>query len=207
MAKRKTKKQQKQNSKIYVKKYASMRGRSAPEYFLFGFAIAFALLFSFLSLMISQQMSTDIRLAELPDSNTRFKNHINNFVKGYPIEDMSPFIAREDKQVAAYLVAIAKKESNWGRFAPQKDGQMCYNYWGYRGSENPTESGFSCFDSPQQAVNVVGKRIDELIAQKIDTPQEMVVWKCGSTGCVHRDRGAAKWIWDVNSIYKEIAFR
>jgi hypothetical protein len=116
---------------------------------------------------------------------------------------MAPYIANQDKDVAAYLVAIAKKESNWGKHSPKKEGQDCFNYWGYRGQENPTDSGYSCFNTPRQAVNVVGERIGELLAQNIDTPREMVVWKCGSDCSVFDPESVAKWIQDVDWYYRK----
>lgn len=129
---------------------------------------------------------------------------IRNMVQDYPIREMAPFIARKNDKVAAYLVAIAKKESDWGRFSPKKDGQECYNYWGFRGIHNLTEDGYSCFSSPAQAVNIVGKRLGALIAKKIDTPREMVLWKCGNDHSSRRTASAAKWIQDVGMYYKQM---
>lgn len=124
--------------------------------------------------------------------------------KGYPIEEMAPFIAGKNKKVAAFLVAIAKKESNWGVHSPKKQGKNCFNYWGYRGPENPTASGYSCFSSPRQAVNVVGKRINSLVSQKVDTPREMVMWKCGDACTRSGARGEAKWVRDVGFYYDKV---
>ena len=119
-------------------------------------------------------------------------------------EEMASHIARKDKKTAAFLVAIAKKESNWGIYSPEKNGKSCYNYWGYRGPENPTSSGYSCFSSPRHAVNVVGKRIKNLVAQKVDTPREMVMWKCGDACTRSGARGEAKWVRDVGFYYKKV---
>jgi hypothetical protein len=127
-------------------------------------------------------------------------------VAGYPIEVMVPHIVGRDRKVAAYLIAIAKKESSWGKHTPKKDGQECWNLWGYRGSENPTASGYSCFDSPEHAVRVVGDRIEKLIEQKIDTPTRMVVWKCGRDCEAAGGQAAAdKWISDVAHIYGKLS--
>jgi hypothetical protein len=95
-------------------------------------------------------------------------------------------------------LGIAKKESNWGKFSPQKDGQTCYNYWGYLGDYNQTDSGYSCFDSPDQAVAVVGGRIDEFISQGFDTSKELAVWKCGWDEECQKTPAAKKWIVDVD---------
>jgi hypothetical protein len=191
--------------KIYrKKKNLPMRGISVPESFLFGLFISSALLFSFLSWQSANQISTSFSTADTSRGNQVFQKKINKLVDGYPIKKMTPYISHKNKKVASFLVAIAKKESNWGKHSPKKNGKECFNYWGYRGPENPTASGYSCFDSPQHAVNVVGGRIGKLVDDKIDTPKKMVMWKCGSTSCARSDRGAAKWIWDVGYYYKKV---
>jgi hypothetical protein len=201
MAKNKTKKAKKAKN---TPKNTAMRGTSAPECFLLGLIISGAILFSFLSLQSAKNISTSFSMADTSKGRAVFQKKINGLVSGYPIEKMSPYISHKNKKVASFLIAIAKKESNWGKLSPKKNGRECFNYWGYRGPESPTASGYSCFDSPQHAVNVVGGRIADLVKDKIDTPKEMVMWKCGSTSCASRDRGAAKWIWDVGVYYKKI---
>ena len=125
-------------------------------------------------------------------------------VSGHPMTAMVPEIAQKDKAVAAFLIGIAKKESDWGTHSPEKDGRDCYNYWGYKGGYNVTDSGYSCFDSPAQAVDVVGARIHDLIAAHIDTPARMVVWKCGNAACLGFDQGdVQKWISDVSVYYDQ----
>lgn len=136
---------------------------------------------------------------------SKMERKISKMVAGQPIAEMTPYIAQKEKEVAAYLVAIAKKESNWGKFAPKKDNENCYNYWGYRGDYNQTNAGYSCFDSPQQAVNVVGKRIGDLVDKKIDTPRKMVlVWKCGWDCSGHDPDSVIKWANDVDYYYKKV---
>jgi len=123
---------------------------------------------------------------------------------GYPMSAMAKPLAEEESETASFLIAIAKKESDWGLHAPKKDGRDCFNYWGYRGTYNETDSGYSCFDSPEQAVSVVGGRIAELIGKDIDTPAKMVVWKCGSA-CKEDDPvSVAKWISDVDAYYRRV---
>lgn len=124
-----------------------------------------------------------------------------NILSGYPMEEMVPALARQNKDVAAFLIGIAKKESNWGVHTPKKDGRECYNFWGFKGGYKLTPDGYSCFDSPEQAVDMVGARIQDLIAKKIDTPARMVVWKCGSTCKGHDPVAVAKWISDVSIYY------
>jgi hypothetical protein len=136
---------------------------------------------------------------------TEMEVKISQMVSGHPIREMAPFIAEKDKDVAAYLVAIAKKESNWGKFSPKKGNKNCYNYWGYRGTYNQTKSGYSCFDSPQQAVDVVGKRISDLVDKEVDTPKGMALaWKCGWDCSGHDPASVTKWVSDVSYYYKKV---
>ena len=126
---------------------------------------------------------------------------IAGLVKGYPISEMVPYISQRDPKVAHFLVAIAKKESDWGNHTPKKDGKECFNFWGYRGPENPTDSGYSCFESPSEAIAVVGDRIKKLVDSHIDTPEKMVVWKCGGSCAATGGMIAArKWISDVSAL-------
>ena len=133
---------------------------------------------------------------------SNFSEKYYNLVVGHPIEEMLPYIAKCDSETAIFLIAIAKKESDWGEHSPKKEGKNCYNYWGYRGTYNQTDSGYSCFDSPEQAIEVVGRRIGELLAKNIDTPQKMVVWKCGSSCAGHDPASVRKWISDV-ALYRD----
>lgn len=138
--------------------------------------------------------------------NSELKMKISGLVKGYPIEAMVPYIARKDKKVAAFLVSIAKKESNWGKRVPVLNGKDCYNYWGYRGAgEKMGSGGHTCFDNPKEAVRIVSQRLDELMKQsKADSPRKMVVWKCGYSCMGHSDYSVNKWIRDVDYYYKKI---
>jgi hypothetical protein len=204
MGKIKKEMKKKRANKKKAKIPKNMRGTSAPEYFLFGFLIISALLISSASLQSAWKIPTSFSTVDYSEGRIELERKIQSLTKGYPIEEMSPYISRKNRRVASFLVAIAKKESNWGRHAPENDGKQCYNYWGYRGPENPTPSGYSCFSSPKQAVDVVGGRIKKLVAEKIDTPREMIIWKCGGTNCSRYDHGAAKWIWDVDYYYKKI---
>jgi hypothetical protein len=127
-----------------------------------------------------------------------FKQEILHYIKGKPMEDMAPYIAKQPRTVAAFIVGIAMKESKFGVYAPHDaNGNDCHNYWGYRGPENTTASGYSCFTSPEHAVQVVGKKINKLVAQGISNPTEMISWKCGSTCAGHGTENVRKWIADV----------
>lgn len=139
------------------------------------------------------------------DFSHDLEGRIRSMVSEYPIQEMAPYISKQNRIVAAFLVAIAKKESNWGKFSPQKEGRNCYNYWGYRGTYNQTDSGYSCFDSPEQAVKVVGERIGEFVDRKIDNPRKMAVaWKCGFDCSGHSFFSVKKWEWDVGYYFKKI---
>lgn len=139
------------------------------------------------------------------DFSSELKRRANRLTSGYPIEEMIPYISQRDRLSAAFLVAIAKKESNWGKRSPQKDGRNCYNYWGYRGTYNQTDSGYSCFDNPEQAVEEVGGRIDDLIKKKVDSPAKMVLaWKCGWDCSGHSFFSVKKWEWDVGFYFRKI---
>lgn len=133
------------------------------------------------------------------------ETEIKEMVKGYPIEEMAPYIANQDPDVAAFLVSIAKKESNWGKRVPVLNGRDCYNYWGYRGKgEEMGTGGHTCFKTRKEAVARVSKRIDTLVNEKnLDTPSEMIVWKCGSNCSGHSPESVSKWIADVSFYFKK----
>lgn len=139
---------------------------------------------------------------------SQFETELRDMVSGYPIEEMIPFIAKQDRTVAAFLVGIAKKESDWGKHVPRGSrGEDCYNYWGYRGpgSLGVQSLGYGCFSSPEEAIQVVGGRIYELaIEDNRETPGEMVVWKCGSSCSGHSPQSVRKWISDVDVYYSQI---
>ena len=133
------------------------------------------------------------------------KKNIEKLVVNKPMESMVSEIATRNSDTASYLVAIAKHESNLGKFSPKKDGRDCYNYWGFRGTYNKTKSGYSCFDSPKQAVNVVGNRIQGLMEnENITTPEEMLVWKCGGSCAGHDPADVKRWAEDVDFYFKKI---
>ncbi|EKE25016.1 MAG: hypothetical protein ACD_5C00327G0003 [uncultured bacterium] len=127
-------------------------------------------------------------------SNELFAQKIYEIVGDAPIREMVPFISQRDDKVAAFLVGIAKKESSFGYASPSKDGITCYNYWGYKGSAGRgTGMGYACFASAEEAVDVVGDRIEVLVGKNRSTPSKMVdTWKCG-TSCAG-DPGAPSWV-------------
>lgn len=133
------------------------------------------------------------------------KKNIEKLVGNKPMKNMVDEIATRNSQTASYLVAIAKHESNLGKFSPKKDGKDCFNYWGFRGTYNKTKSGYSCFDSPAQAVMVVGNRIQGLTEiEDITTAEEMLMWKCGGSCAGHNPADVARWKENVDFYYKKI---
>lgn len=195
-------------NKKYKKKIEAFLSReidsSSMRKFLLRFLVAIFILYDVLIWGLGQKITN-----EMPDyvfdNSTILEAKIKSLVKGHPIERMAPYISKKDPDTASFLVAIAKKESNWGVYSPHKSGKDCYNYWGYRGTYKKTASGYSCFDSPYQAVSVVGSRIDDLVAQKVDTPKKMVtVWKCGYDCSWDNPVAVKKWVSDVNFYFKKL---
>ncbi len=137
-------------------------------------------------------------------SNELFSKKLQEIVGDAPISEMVPFISKRDEKVAAFLVGIAKKESSWGQHAPSQNGRNCHNYWGYKGSGSlGTGMGYACFASAEEAVEVVGNRIEVLINKKRDTPSRMVdTWKCGTT--CKGDPGAPSWVATVALYFEKI---
>ncbi len=128
----------------------------------------------------------------------------DKMTKDYPINDMLPYILQRDPKTAAFIVAIAKKESNWGKVAPHHNGRDCYNYWGFKDSRFETVlGGHSCFPSAEKAIETVGNRIEKLVKKGIDTPSKFVIWKCGSA--CKSDGNASKWVSDVGMYYNKLA--
>ncbi|MFC1645003.1 hypothetical protein ACFL08_03180 [Patescibacteria group bacterium] len=140
------------------------------------------------------------------EDKKKFEKEVRSMVKGYPIEEMVPYILKQDKAVAAFLVAIGKKESNWGKRAPVLNGEDCFNYWGYRGKrERMGSGGHTCFDGPKDAVDTVAKRIDWLVKNKnLNTPEKMIIWKCGSSCAGHSPYSVRKWISDVDLYFSKL---
>lgn len=133
-------------------------------------------------------------------SQVRLEHTVKGLLSGYPMEDMYPYIVAQDKPTAAFLVGIAKKESNWGLRVPTKDGRDCYNYWGYRApGSRGMAMGHGCFGSEAEAVATVSRRLDTFLYDfNMTTPQDLVVWKCGYSCAGHSPRSVQKWIADVD---------
>lgn len=167
----------------------------------YGAFLIVALLLSGLILGGARQVEAVVIPVEtIPLSQVRLERDVAKMVKGYPIEDMLPYITKQDRDTAAFIVGIAKKESNWGKRIPvTENGEDCYNYWGYRGEgSRGIAMGHGCFGSKKEAVKVISARIDSLMHEyQRDTAQEMVVWKCGYSCDAHSTESVEKWVSDV----------
>lgn len=155
---------------------------------------------------LADTMMHDFANAE-SEEQAVFEGKLRDMVEGYPIEDMVPFIATKDRVIAAFLVGIAKKESAWGKRVPLYKGHDCFNYWGYRGKRRfMGTGGHTCFNSPEDAVNTVARRIEKLVYnEKRDTPAEMMTaWKCGYDCSGHSKADTRKWITDVEMYFREV---
>ncbi len=149
----------------------------------------------------------DVLLQYFSDAaDAEYQQGVRELVKGYPIEEMLPYIFEKDRITAAFLIGIAKKESNWGKRVPVLEGQDCFNYWGYRGQRRLMGSGgHTCFNSRKDAVDTVAKRIDNLVnSERLDTPEKLIVWKCGFSCQGHSRESVQKWIADVDAYYSEM---
>lgn len=141
---------------------------------------------------------------KLEVGSQQFAQRIYEIVGDTPIHEMVPFISMRDEKVAAFLVGIAKKESSFGLASPSKDGETCHNYWGYKGAgSRGTGMGYACFGSAEEAVRVVGDRIEVLVNKERNTPARMVdTWKCG-TSC-KGDPGAPGWVATVALYFEKL---
>ncbi len=142
----------------------------------------------------------------VPPPPTALEQDVRSMVGGYPIERMVSEISKQDRVVAAFVVAIAKKESNWGKRSPKLDGKDCFNYWGFREQRDRMGTGgHTCFDSPRDAVRSVSERIGNLVYEyERDTPREMVVWKCGYSCDGHSAASVDKWVSDVDYYFRKL---
>ncbi len=137
----------------------------------------------------------------------KYEQSITGMVKGYPIEAMLPYIFSQDRLTAAFLIGIAKKESNWGRRVPVLDDQDCFNYWGYRGVRRMMGTGgHTCFNGRKDAVETVATRLKTLVnSEKLNTPEKMIVWKCGYSCQGHSRESVKKWISDVDMYFSQLS--
>ncbi len=171
------------------------------------FLILFSIFFSFFSIATAREIEKLSTIKFKPIyriNNLKLEKQIKKMTTGYPIGKMAYYISRQDEDVAAFVVAIAKKESNWGKRTPKLNGEECYNYWGFRKKRARMGSGgHTCFDNPKDAVETVSLRIKNLLANDINTPQKMVIWKCGYNCNMQNQQSVIKWIQDVDLYYNK----
>jgi hypothetical protein len=133
---------------------------------------------------------------------------LGNLVGNAPIKEMVPYISGYNREIAGLVVGIAKKESDWGKHSPSKDGLTCYNYWGYKSAgTRGTSMGYACFGSAEEAVKAIGGRIEHFVSKNLNTPSKMVVWKCGSSCSWDNPANVQKWVSDVSKYYNQIAYK
>lgn len=140
------------------------------------------------------------------ESVTSFEQEMKTLLAGHPMAAMASAMAKQDRMVAAFLIGIAKKESNWGKHVPTLNGTDCYNYWGYKGAgSRGTGMGYACFGSPEEAVSVVGGRLAHFVyATHRDTPAKMIIWKCGSSCAGHSPESVQSWISSVSLYFHRV---
>ena len=127
-------------------------------------------------------------------------------LENHPMQEMSKYLAKLDPKVAAFLVGIAKQESNWGKRSPWKGGIDCYNYWGYKTSGSRGKAlGHACFGSREEAVATVSKRIDYFVnSTNRNNATKMLVWKCGRTCAGHNRNDVNRWVYTVDTYSNKV---
>lgn len=138
-----------------------------------------------------------------PDKDA-LRQHVAGIVKNTPMAAMVDQISEKDRTVAAFIVGIAMKESKFGVYAPHIGGHDCYNYWGLKAGGKTTAGGYSCFGSPDEAVSVVGKTIEKMVAKGVHTPAQAISWKCGASCAGQNSADVHKWIGDVSVNFNKI---
>lgn len=140
------------------------------------------------------------------DAVVRLEQDIATIAYHSPIALMASLIAQQDRVVAAFLIGIAKQESDWGKHVPTKEGADCFNYWGYKGQgERGNVQGYACFASKEEAVRTVGDRLFTLVRiRHFDTPEKMLVWKCGNSCVGHTPDGVNRWVKTVDTYVREL---
>ncbi len=143
------------------------------------------------------------RYVEKDPQQIAFEKRAQEMVEGYPIEKMLPEIFKQDRVVAAFMIAMAKQESQWGKRVPVLNGEDCLNYWGFRSKrERMGSGGHTCFDSIEDAVTTVGRRINELVYEyDRKTAARLIVWKCGYSCAGHNQSNVASWKRTVQMYY------
>ncbi|MBD3300500.1 MAG: hypothetical protein GF347_04060 [Candidatus Moranbacteria bacterium] len=132
-----------------------------------------------------------------PKVDTRYeelREDIAKELKGTRMEPMIDTIAYFDRETAALIVGIAKIESGYTH-------NYQNNFWGYAG-------GYFGFQSPEHAVKIVGKKIEDYKNKGLNDPSKMVgIWKCGDiTGSCpgHSRESVQRWVATSSGPYYRI---
>lgn len=131
---------------------------------------------------------------------------LEKLLKGYPLAKMAPEIAKQEPEIAALIVGIARKESQWGLRSPKKNGD-CFNYWGYKGSGGRgVGMGYACFATREEAIEKIATRLEKLVDKRgTSKPNALVTpWKCGNSCATHSPESVRKWVSDVNQYYTKV---
>jgi len=148
--------------------------------------------------------NTDGKKDEKNNDAEMLKEDVAGIVENTPMAAMIDPISEKDRTVAAFIVGIAMKESKFGVYSPHIGGRDCFNYWGFKGGGKTTSGGYTCFASPEDAVDAVAKRIEKMVDKGVHTPAQAIGWKCGSSCAGHDPAGVRKWISDVAINFNKI---
>lgn len=128
----------------------------------------------------------------IPVVDPDLREDVAKELSGTRMEAMIDPISSYDRKTAALLVGVAKSESGYTH-------NYSYNFWGYAG-------GYYPFSTPEQAVHVVGNKLDEYKTKGLDTPQKLVTtWKCGRSCASHSPESVSRWISTASGPYNRIA--
>jgi len=140
------------------------------------------------------KIKKDLKENSTPAVDQTLREDVAREITGTKMEPMIDCIAAQGRETAALLVGIARIESGYSH-------NYSYNFWGYAG-------GYYGFNNPEQAVEVVGKRINELRSQGLNTPAKIVTtWKCGRSCAGHAPGSVQRWISTVSEPYYRIAMK
>jgi hypothetical protein len=131
---------------------------------------------------------------------------LEDMLEGHPLAKMAPEIAKQEPEIAALIVGIARKESQWGLRSPKKNGD-CFNYWGYKGTGGRgVGMGYACFATREEAIEKISARLEKMINKRgSSNPSALVTpWKCGSSCATHSPESVRKWVSDVNQYYTKV---
>jgi hypothetical protein len=141
---------------------------------------------------LALELKAQIKEETVLVTDEELREDIKKELTGTRMEPMIDYISTYERQTAALIVGIAKSESGYKH-------NYQNNFWGYAG-------GYFAFESPKEAVMVVGKRIEELKNKGLDTPGRIVTtWKCGRSCAAHAPGSVQRWISTASGPYNRIA--